>query len=95
MENLEKKTVNNILESGWNYEATKQFLHCKSCFEKLRESKELENSSPRDAMNYEIGVYPYIYKDGHKEGVIVVWCKKCKQMVWNSSFLKQRKKEEF
>ena len=92
---MKKKTIQDVLGEGWNYELAEQFIHCKNCLDKFLGSEEHEEQSPRDYMNYEVSSYPFKYSNGHTEGIIVVWCKRCKLMVWNSSFLKQRKKNEF
>jgi len=94
MTNKDKGTLSPIQSDqvGWDYEKVDQFFHCQHCFKEYE--KVATTISPKDYFTYEVGSHPFTYKDGHTEGVVVVFCSMCKRMVWNSSHLRQRQDNE-
>ena len=65
----------------------KKFFECKGCIKKLMESGSREYLTPREYGMYEASLYPFVYPSGEKTEIVVIWCKRCKSVVWDSRFL--------
>lgn len=78
----------------FNYENAGMFMHCAPCLQKFIKSPASKKISPREAMSYEASSHPYTYPNGTRGMVVAIWCKKCHEMVWNSSHLKQIEKDD-
>jgi hypothetical protein len=76
------------MEPRFDYENDEQtFVHCKNCLEKFLGSGTHEHMSPADFMDYCASAYPFTFEDGTTDQVFVLWCKHCKQRVWDSRHL--------
>ena len=62
-----------------DYNAMKQFFHCKNCIEQFLRSPLHEVMTPREYGQYEVGTY-----DMEGKEIAVVWCKRCGKVVWDS-----------
>jgi hypothetical protein len=77
-----------------DYSKAEMFMHCKFCLNQYNVTDVKYEYSPHEWLNYEASDYPYEYPDGTKARIIVVWCKRCKQKVWDSRHLKPIEDEE-
>ena len=70
-----------------SYSKTKGFFHCKDCMEQFLGSPLHQTMSPRDYGMYEAGQQLFAYPGGEKRMIVVVWCKRCRRLVWDSRHL--------
>lgn len=63
------------------------FMHCKQCIDQFLGSPLHDQMSPRDYGQYEVASKPFEYPDGSMGQVVVVFCKRCHRLVWDSRHL--------
>ena len=68
----------------FDYNKAEPFLHCSRCLTEFYENPE---GSVENAMAYQASGYRIEHEDKPNEYFVVLWCKKCKQEVWNSRHL--------
>ena len=85
--NFTKKELKEIFEKEIKYEEATMFMHCQNCLSKFIGSELHSYKSAHEAMEYEVSSAPFVYPDGTKASVLVVWCKKCGKEVWDSRHL--------
>jgi hypothetical protein len=86
---MKDSEIKQIEEAQLDYKETKKFLHCKNCIEQFLGSELNESMTPRDYGIYEVGICDFLYPDGTRRDVIVMWCRRCGRKVWDSrSFMK-------
>lgn len=66
------------------YKNTRHFLHCKDCIDKFLASDLSKVMTQKDYSIYEVGTMDFKYPDGKTEKIMVVWCKRCKNRIWDS-----------
>lgn len=69
------------------YGKSKNFLHCAHCIKQFMGSELNETMTARDYGMYEVSGYPFVYPDGTRADIVVVWCKRCNRKVWDSRHL--------
>jgi hypothetical protein len=77
-----KKIINEIRNYPANKIITTGFLHCKTCL-----MVKPDNISPSDFGLYEIELGQISLSNHHTIGIIIVRCKRCKKIVWDSRHL--------
>ena len=78
-----KKDIDQIEEIQLSYRKSKSFFHCKSCIDQFLGSPLHEVMTPKEYGLYEVSSYEFLYPDGTKADITVVWCKRCSQKVWD------------
>jgi hypothetical protein len=79
------------MEPQFDYQNDGQtFIHCKKRLDKFPVSG---TQSPADFVDYCASAYPFTFENGTTDQVFVLWCKHCKQRVWDSRHLVPRTSE--
>lgn len=84
---LTPKEQRAVVRTPVKYADSEQFLHCQKCLSKFLESGQHSIMSPHDAMEYEASIVPFKYPDGVTARIVVIWCKRCGDRVWDSRHL--------
>lgn len=84
---LTDKATEETFKVKLDYKKVSNFLHCGDCLDKYNKSSLRHSLSPHEAMSYELSGYHFVYPDGKKAHILVVWCRKCKKSVWDSRHL--------
>ncbi len=64
-----------------------QFLHCAKCLREFYDGVFGDGLSPGEALSYEATAYPLKLGGRKMARIVVVWCKRCKRVVWDSRHL--------
>lgn len=62
----------------------KNFFSCDYCMDQFAKSPLSETMTPRDYGMYEASKYSFRYPDGEKSDIVVVWCKRCGNSIWDN-----------
>lgn len=62
----------------------KNFFSCEYCLKQFTGSSLSETMTPRDYGMYEASNYSFTYPNGEKSDIVVVWCKRCGNRIWDS-----------
>lgn len=81
---MNKKERDQLEEIQLDYKKAKGFVHCKNCTEQFLHSPLHEIMTPREYGMYEVSTYPFVYPDKKVRDIIVLWCKRCGNKVWDS-----------
>ena len=76
--------INEIKNMELSYNKAKDFFQCKHCINEFMNNSLHEHMTPREYGMYEASFYPFIYPGGKKAQIVVVWCKRCGRVVWDS-----------
>jgi hypothetical protein len=67
-----------------------QALHCAHCIDDLINNPlnpSYQKESPEEYGQYEAKHHKIEYPDGTTAGIVALWCKRCKKLVWDSRHL--------
>jgi hypothetical protein len=82
MKKMTKEYTKQVMETTIKRGNINMYLHCKSCLPKIPNGQ-----SPDDYMQYEATSCQFTYPDKKTANLFVLWCKRCKQVVWDSRHL--------
>ena len=62
----------------------KNFFTCDYCMDQFSKSPLSKNMTPRDYGMYEASNYSFTYPNGEKADIVVIWCKRCGNRIWDN-----------
>lgn len=87
IKDIDPEIGKQVMGTKIKHKEVQMFCHCKKCLGKFLKSSERSKMSPGEAMSYEVGSVPFTYPDGTTIGIMAVFCKNCKSLVWDSRHL--------